>query len=406
MHISIENLLKNMESGELNREECEVLYNKMGEYLSMKKKETALEPPGTGLQAISKGLEIHQSPDKEDFFEILPGNFSTINFILPDESDLKLTQTEDYTYRFLFRSEEDENLRFAIKNEVLEVSCINGPDNISIEAELWSPAPVNIDIKGKHGDILCEGITGDFHTEGHSLDVMLDKFRGNNAHIITGDGDVDIIESEGAFHVRSTGGDVFMRDTGEKTDISSISGNVELRDVSGEINIFTRSGNIEGWNLEDKISLKSSSGDIEAKDLRGEIHLNTISGDIEAVDSLGTFTISSTSGDIECAGITVEKLEVESTSGNIELEIDVIEEGAEVNINTQSGTISMNLPEECDGAINAETTSGSIENKVKFHKLEMESEKSLTGILTDSSDYQLPSLGLKTKSGDILINNQ
>ena len=119
---------------------------------------------------------------------------------------------------------------------------------------------------------------------------------------------------------------------------TGISANYQVKQLNGNINIALVSGNIKAENLTGEIQLNSKSGSINAQHLNGTVNLESISGEITDTHTSGKATyrvvsgnilskasqvtdlaINSVSGDITGTHLSVEKINIVSISGDIEL---------------------------------------------------------------------------------------
>lgn len=406
MHESIKKILELLKEEEISPEEGELLCRELIRYLKMKLPAEKTETFFENIEFSDKAPEVLGCYEDEDFCRVSLEMIKDISVKLPDEIDFRVREMEDPSAIFHFKNKTKGAFHFDRINDKMEMTIMDNLRGETLEVEIHTPSPLNLDIKGKHGDVFCRGISGNLNIEGISFDIEIENYSGKNAYLITKDGDVEVKNSEGAIHIRSTSGDVLVEEMDGKTDISIISGNIELKDLIGELNAFSQSGNIEGENLEGKISLRSSSGDIEIRNVSGETHMDAVSGDIEISESMGIFRISSESGDVESNTITVEDLKIETCSGNVEMDVETLEEGAGVLINSHSGSIILALPDESDGSIEAHTSSGCIENRFPVFKVESGVENLFKATLSDSKMIDNPRIKLETGSGDIIIKNR
>lgn len=406
MHESIKKILELLKEGVIPPDEGELLCRELTHYLKTKLPAGKSETISDHDECSANVDEILGCCEDEDSCGVSLEKIKDIAITLPDEIDFRIREIEDRSAILCFKSKTKGAFHFNREKDKMEISIMDKLRHETLEVEIHTPSSINFDIKGKHGDVYCRGISGNLNIEGLSFDIELENYSGKNAYLITKDGDVEVKNSEGAIHIRSTGGDALIEEMDGKADVSIISGNIELKDMVGEINVFSQSGNIEAENLEGKISLRSLSGDIEICNASGETHLNTGSGDIEITESLGVFKVSTESGDVESNTVAVEELKIESCSGNIEMDIETIEEGAGIFVNSQSGSIILALPDECDGSIEAHTTSGCIENRFPVFKTESGGEHLFKAVLSDSKTIDHPGIKLETESGDIIIKNR
>ncbi len=102
----------------------------------------------------------------------------------------------------------------------------------------------------------------------------------------------------------------------EKDGMAKVSeeGNVlVIKAVSGDLKIKTP--------RETDIELKGVSGDLDLRDLAGQIDISSVSGDIDGEGLSGSFRGDFVSGDIELDYNKVERIEIKSKSGDIEIKL-------------------------------------------------------------------------------------
>lgn len=119
----------------------------------------------------------------------------------------------------------------------------------------------------------------------------------------------------------------------EKDGIAKISedGNtLVIKAVSGDLKIKAP--------RETDIELKGVSGDLDLRNLSGRIDISSVSGDITGKGLSGSFLGDFVSGDIELEYDTVERIEIKSKSGDIEIRLDPKVEAA-LEIESKYGNI-------------------------------------------------------------------
>jgi DUF4097 and DUF4098 domain-containing protein YvlB len=126
-------------------------------------------------------------------------------------------------------------------------------------------------------------------------------------------------------------------------DVSSRSGQVSLTDVTGDVKLDLTSGDVEIDRLTGKLEIEANSGDLEAKHLKGgPVNVETSSGDLRLeLDEAVDVRAKGTSSDIE----------VTAPSG-----------GYQVHTDTRSGEVDNGLGNDPAGghSIDASTVSGDV----------------------------------------------
>lgn len=141
------------------------------------------------------------------------------------------------------------------------------------------------------------------------------------------------------------------------------------------LSVNTISGDIEVKEIDAlKTELESTSGDIEANVNAGELSASTTSGEINLSGELdGELNASSTSGDISLNSVSAKDANISATSGDITLKNSTFE-SAEAD--TMSGDVEFDKVT-CTGDINIDTTSGEI--KLEFVDAENYTVNSTSG---------------------------
>ncbi|GEM_PF-1800384 len=192
-------------------------------------------------------------------------------------------------------------------------------------------------------------------------------------------------------------------DTGtQKLNGTKLEGNISIsvreklstyvRNIKGNISVFSDSADIIIENSEGKIFLESSSGSLTLRKVTGEINIQSSSGNLTIDGGKGILLLKTKSGNITLNDIEALILEIDSTSGNISMDMRPIEEG-NYRIETLSGSIRIKLPFRSSCIVKFETKCGKIFSEPLFN-IEEDTIKLGTGE---------GKMRLRTSSGDIYI---
>lgn len=204
------------------------------------------------------------------------------------------------------------------------------------------------------------------------------------AYISGGELRVEILKPEIpliGFRVWRTELDIYIpEDSLENLKIETVSSDTMLSGISLESFDFdTVSGDFKGESLTaNRLGLKTTSGDISLKDYTGNVNIKTTSGDI-----------------VLEGGSQNEDMELAAVSGNIYIEQ---EDSSNIDIETISGEVEINLSEDARFYLKAQTVSGDIENRFPI-KIISSGSRTLEGIV--GSDEK--EIIISTTSGDIDI---
>ncbi|MFF9477445.1 DUF4097 domain-containing protein [Streptomyces sp. NPDC014733] len=104
------------------------------------------------------------------------------------------------------------------------------------------------------------------------------------------------------------------------------------------------------------------SGDSTLVGLTGEVHAETVSGRVEAQGVTGGLRFHSVSGDLTVLDGGAATVRADSVSGDMVLDLDPSDRGADIQLTSVSGEVAIRLPEPADTRVEAGTTSGTLAN--------------------------------------------
>lgn len=177
----------------------------------------------------------------------------------------------------------------------------------------------------------------------------------------------------------------------------STSGDVSLNDinVSGECIVSSTSGDLEVTEYNAKnINLNSTSGNIDIKNsVCGIFYAKSVSGDINSSCNSDDVTLMSTSGDIAVSG-EISSITASSVSGEINIKSDKLPQALKAN--STSGNIYLNIPENKVGfKADFSTVSGDFKSSLP---LSDDGQKKIYG----NGEYEYY---FETVSGNLIIKN-
>lgn len=121
-----------------------------------------------------------------------------------------------------------------------------------------------------------------------------------------------------------------------------------------DLSIESSSGDTYGRSLSgSEIEIEATSGDIDLSDINADVRIDVTSGDIEIDDMTGRLEIESTSGDLELTGIDGD-IRTRCTSGDVEIR----QFSGDIQSRTTSGELTVSRGK---GALSLRTSSGNIE---------------------------------------------
>jgi DUF4097 and DUF4098 domain-containing protein YvlB len=132
------------------------------------------------------------------------------------------------------------------------------------------------------------------------------------------------------------------------------------RKCTAELGVVSATAVLSGVTT--KTSVKGVSGAITLDGVAGDVDANTVSGPIEAQGLNGKLNFSTVSGDLTVADGWLERLDGNSVSGDITLDVDLDPLGA-LQVTTVSGEVTIRLPAEADATVQLHSLSGDVRSE-------------------------------------------
>ncbi|HBJ9443961.1 TPA: DUF4097 domain-containing protein [Listeria monocytogenes] len=180
-----------------------------------------------------------------------------------------------------------------------------------------------------------------FVSSTNSGELKVSNLEANTAQMATSSGDLELSNMKANSSVETGSG---------QTDLTNLTGDLEVNGGSGDVNVT-------GVKAK-KLKIAIDSGDIELTSgtVTDLAVLTTSSGDIDA-STKGKVQAESNSGAIELAGITND-VTAKTSSGDID--VAFIKQVKNIEINTDSGEVELELPGDFKAIYEASSNSGSI----------------------------------------------
>ncbi len=149
---------------------------------------------------------------------------------------------------------------------------------------------------------------------------------------------------------------------GCELDVEVVSADVDVSEVDGEVTIESVSGAVDVEGRPKELDVESVSGSIEIDaEVRAAV-VESVSGEIRLTGVVRDVEASTVSGRIEIEAGEIAGLEIETTSGHVELS-GSLAAGAEVEIESHSGSVDLGLPSSTSARFEVATFSGRITNE-------------------------------------------
>ncbi|MDP9365184.1 MAG: DUF4097 domain-containing protein, partial [Chloroflexota bacterium] len=159
--------------------------------------------------------------------------------------------------------------------------------------------------------------------------------------------------------------------------------------------VRTASGDVAVEDLAGPITVATASGDARVRGARGELSFQTASGDLLVERVAGRLAIRTASGDARVVGATLESFEVQTASGDVNVEAVLAGDGP-YHTKTVSGDVRLALAAPGDGEPNLslalKTVSGDANVAAPFRKTDRRAWQAGSG---------WPHVAVQTVSGDL-----
>jgi hypothetical protein len=146
---------------------------------------------------------------------------------------------------------------------------------------------------------------------------------------------------------------------------------LEAETVSASLMVDGLTGTLDVVSVSGEITLTGDPADVEAESVSGEIdvavksatmRLATVSGSITARGARGEVKVETVSGNATVDAVAVDRVELESVSGNLRFAGDLSSTGR-LDAESVSGTVDIALPAGVGGGFRLKSFSGDIDNQ-------------------------------------------
>jgi len=219
--------------------------------------------------------------------------------------------------------------------------------------------------------------------------------RGAEGTAISVSGNASVEDMAGPVEVSSVSGNASAIDIEKAVQANSVSGNVDVREVGGRVIAGSVSGDVMVVGCQSDLDMESTSGNASAKDVDGSLTVETVSGDIDARAVAGSIDAESVSG-----SIWVENREgmvrASTTSGDIDVRT---RSTGDVDLESSSGSVDLAVDPDGFGSVYLSASSGDVESDLPI-KVRRQSDGHIEGTLGTGTAR----LRVTTNSGDIVVN--
>lgn len=295
-----------------------------------------------------------------------------------------------------YRVDNDEDRLATIETNGNELSIVGAKFNMHFIVFGFNNSYNRVEV------YLPSGYTGSLSASSTSGEINSDlalKLKQCNLSCSSGDIDMNEIYAED-INVSTSSGEIIIQRAEGKRSISSTSGDIRVKGGSGDSTFSSSSGEIIVEKSQGLLNVDTTSGDIKITDSKGEKTIETSSGEVIVEKSSGIINASTASGDVRINALDGGG-NISTTSGEVKFELSELSD--DINVNTSSGDVTLNLPETVSCDFSADTTSGDIktffDDKLSFNK----DGDNAKGTVGDNPDKVIK---IDTTSGEIYVKEK
>lgn len=235
---------------------------------------------------------------------------------------------------------------------------------VEIDKRRPAPARGEVRVESAFGSIVVRGwdrdeihVTGRLAAGAEGLDLD-----GDDEGVSI---DVDVPESwyfssEDAKGYRST---LEIRvPTGSRVEIETLEASVEIAGVSGTVEVETVHGPVRVSGDPAAVEIETMTGDVVVEVRSAPMSVETTSGNVALRGVTGAAEVRSVTGSVEVDGARLREVDLETVSGDVTLRGSLDPAGADVEIESHEGAVTMELPAATRARFELRTFSGSIES--------------------------------------------
>jgi DUF4097 and DUF4098 domain-containing protein YvlB len=151
-------------------------------------------------------------------------------------------------------------------------------------------------------------------------------------------------------------------------------GRIEAEGVEGELVLHSANGGIEVEGAPPEAYLETMNAAIKFEGGPSEVVARTLNGEIQLEGVTGAVEASTLNGRIRVEGEAIERAELRTMSGGIEL-ASSLAKGARVEARTYSGQVRLRLPDDSSARIDVQSFSGGLQSDFPSQGFEVENER-------------------------------
>lgn len=244
----------------------------------------------------------------------------------------------------------DESMKVD-KDVYVDIEHTNG------DAQVFGWDKNEVQVRGELDDKAKEFI---FEKRGGTviIHVKMEKSRSWSSSKYKGD-DLEIYVPMGArVEYTSVNADVQIKDLNAGLKAETVNGDIDARDIVGRIRLETVNGGIDARNLDGDLNFETVNGEInDEKSTGSEATYASVNGEIMVNSSVPEVMAESVNGDLELKLGKVQKIEMSTVNGTIDVHMDLME-GGTVEGSNVSGRINLSLQSDVSAEFDIDSHAG------------------------------------------------
>jgi putative adhesin len=188
---------------------------------------------------------------------------------------------------------------------------------------------------------------------------------------------------------------------GSAVEVETVNASIAISGVSGPVEASTVGGDVSVSGGAREVRVNGMTGAVTLDAASPEVQVETVNGPVTIRGATRVVTVRTVSGRVEVAGSALSQVEVDSTAGDVRLEIGFARQG-EVRVETFSGSVELVLPPGAAARFEFQTFSGQITSDLgpKPRVQERRNPFQELRFATGSEEFEA---GVKTYSGNIVL---
>jgi DUF4097 and DUF4098 domain-containing protein YvlB len=146
---------------------------------------------------------------------------------------------------------------------------------------------------------------------------------------------------------------------GSALEVESVNASIAINGVSGPVEVATVGGDVTVSGGAREVRVHGMTGSVTVDATSSEVEVETVNGPVTIRGASRAVGVRTVSGRIDLAGGALSQVEVDSTAGDVRLEIGFARQG-EVRVETFSGNVELVLPAETAARFEFQTFAGQI----------------------------------------------